>query len=403
VRRQSGLSRRPQRLVAFFAALFFVLPAQGDSALTDQHFGGIGGVYHVESEEFEGEGLVEVLLQPIALEDFDLCLWFRTKALGDREWEYYDGYKCAPLRPFPSQSVGCKPDSHCFTANLSSIDYFFDFSSDYHLVDYIVWKSAAAEPDVFRLYRKQNEDYEAWLRELAQADLPQADNQSSFQMYGTGFVVSPNYVVTADHILRDKPSGRQCNRVDVLTYPDKKWTEGRIHGVNPVLDIAVIELSESTKPAASLAFAPRFDEGDPVSHYGFADWSAGDQGLEMSDGRIIPSQVKAERDLAKTGIFSDLPGQKGDSGGAMLDAHGNVMGVLLSGDEGGGWVHALKSTVLEGFLTANRVPFEEVRSTEVLTPAQIELKAKTFTAFVRCQHRIAILGERNKNLDADRR
>jgi len=149
----------------------------------------------------------------------------------------------------------------------------------------------------------------------------------------------------------------------------------------------VIELSESTKPAASLAFAPRFDEGDLVSHYGFADWSAGDQGLEMSAGRIIPSQVKAERDLAKTSIFSDLPGQKGDSGGAMLDAHGNVMGVLLGGDESGGWVHALKSTVLEGFLKANRVPFETARSSEALSPEALEQKANTFIAFVRCRHR----------------
>ena len=88
MRRQSGLSRQPQRLVAFFAALFFVLPAQGGSALTDQIVGGIGGVYHVEVEVFAGAGFVGVLLQPIALEDFDLCLWFRTKGLGDREWKY---------------------------------------------------------------------------------------------------------------------------------------------------------------------------------------------------------------------------------------------------------------------------------------------------------------------------
>ena len=51
----------------------------------------------------------------------------------------------------------------------------------------------------------------------------------------------------------------------------------------------------------------------------------------------------------------------------------------------------------------NRVSFEMARSTETLTPEEIELKAKTFTAFVRCQHRIAISGEGNKNLEADRR
>jgi len=71
----------------------------------------------------------------------------------------------------------------------------------------------------------------------------------------------------------------------------------------------------------------------------------------------------------------------------MLDPHGNVMGVLLGGDESGGWVHALKSTVLEGFLTANRVPFETARSSKALSPEALQQKADTFIAFVRCRHR----------------
>ena len=107
---------------------------------------------------------------------------------------------------------------------ISRVDYFFDFTRDYHLVDYIVWKTAGAQPDVFRLYRKQGEDYEFWLREFAEEHLHRIDNRSSFQMYGTGFVVNKDFVVTADHILRDKPSGRQCNNVDVLTYPCLLYT-----------------------------------------------------------------------------------------------------------------------------------------------------------------------------------
>ena len=51
----------------------------------------------------------------------------------------------------------------------------------------------------------------------------------------------------------------------------------------------------------------------------------------------------------------------------------------------------------------NRVSFEMARSTETLTPEEIELKAKTFTAFVRCLPLIGFPGERNKNLEADRR
>jgi hypothetical protein len=46
-------------------------------------------------------------------------------------------------------------------------------------------------------------------------------------------------MVTADHILRDKPSGRQCNNVDVLTYPDEEWTKDVdivVHTKNLILE-----------------------------------------------------------------------------------------------------------------------------------------------------------------------
>ena len=395
--------RRIRRCLVLLAGLIVGAPAQSDSALTDENFGGVGGVYHVESETFAGAGLVEVLILPISGKDVDVCFWFRMKAFADRKWEYSEGYKCAPLRSFPSQSVGCQTDSHCFTANLKGVDYFFDIARDYHLVDYIVWKTVGAQPDVFRLYRKQGEDYEFWLREFAAEHLHQIDNRSSFQMYGTGFVVNKDFVVTADHILRDKPSGRQCNNVDVLTYPDGEWTQGKIHGVDPFLDVALIKLTEPKRSTAKLSFDPGFPAGDPVSHYSFSHWSDASKGLGLSSGWIIPNQIPAKTGLTKTTMFSDLPGQRGDSGGAMLDSSGNVVGVLLGGEDSRDYVYALKSTVLAGFLKANRVSFEMSRSTGTLTPEEIELKAKTFTAFVRCQHRIAISGERNKNLEADRR
>jgi len=391
------------RIIALLAGLFFAPLAQSDSALTDENFGGVGGIYHMESQAFEGVALVEALILPVSGQDFDVCFWFRTKSLADQEWEYLDDYKCAPLQSFPSQSVGCRESSHCFTANLKGVDYFFDFSPDYHLVDYLVWKGAGVNPNVFRLYRKQGANYESWLRELSEKETRGLDDKTAFQMYGTGFVVNQHYVVTADHILRDKPSGRQCNKVDVLTYPDEKWARGRIHGVDPFLDVALIKLTEPKTSTAKLSFDPGFTAGDPVSHYSFSRWSDASKGLSLSSGRIIPNQLRTRTDLTKTTMFSDLPGQKGDSGGAMLDSSGHVVGVLLGGEKREDYVYGLKSTVLAGFLKANRVSFEMARSTETLTPEEIELKAKTFTAFVRCQHRIAISAERNKNLEADRR
>ena len=47
------------RIIALLAGLFFAPLAQSDSALTDENFGGVGGIYHLESQAFEGVALVE--------------------------------------------------------------------------------------------------------------------------------------------------------------------------------------------------------------------------------------------------------------------------------------------------------------------------------------------------------
>ena len=390
---------------AFFLSLFLASPTKADSPLTDQNFGGIGGVYHVESNHWKGVAVIEALILPISGQEFDLCFWFRSKALADIEWEYSEGYKCAPLRPFPSQSIGCQADSYCFTSNLEGVDYFFDFSPDYHLVDYIVWTNAAAESDVYRLYRKQDEEYESWLREFAEEGLYQVDNKSSFQMYGTGFVINKDFVVTADHVLRDKPSSRQCNHVEVSTNLGRKWEQARIHGVDPFLDIAVIKLSKPKKRFANLSLESGLDEGASVSHYGLADWSGYRGRFELTGGQIIPhiSQVvEANTNLTQKAIFSNLSGQKGDSGGAILNDSGNVVGVLLGGEnKDESYVYGIKSTILAGFLDARRVPYETVVSTKPLTSEQIERRAETFTVLVRCKHRG--VREKDNDLSANRK
>ena len=53
--------RRIRRCLVLLAGLIVGAPAQSDSALTDENFGGVGGVYHVESETFTFKAIQKLL------------------------------------------------------------------------------------------------------------------------------------------------------------------------------------------------------------------------------------------------------------------------------------------------------------------------------------------------------
>ncbi len=70
-----------------------------------------------------------------------------------------------------------------------------------------------------------------------------------------------------------------------------------------------------------------------------------------------------------------------------MDSSGNVIGVVRSklDDAETQLVNfATKSTILEGFLKANKVPFEKADLGEKLELPDIAEKAETFTVLVGC-------------------
>ncbi len=81
----------------------------------------------------------------------------------------------------------------------------------------------------------------------------------------------------------------------------------------------------------------------------------------------------------------------------MLDQSGNVIGVVSSGlgkryEKATGHIaqnvnFAIKSTILEGFLSSNKVPYETADSTEKLELPDIAEKVERFTVLVGCWER----------------
>jgi len=377
--------------ITFLTSLSFVWPANASSVLTDENLGGLGGVYHAEAQDMSVEAkqhfrkrLVEILFVPVAGQEYDLCFMFREKRLEDHEWEYGKGWVCSTLKVFPNSSVGCQKYRYCFTSQQETSEQFYKFNSDYNRAELVLWKTEGDEPLAFRLYRKQDESYVSWMKEpWLKKTFIKSSMQSAPVGAGSGFVINKKFVVTADHVLRDPHSGKQCRKVGVYLQSDEKWVRANIHAVNPLLDLAILELSEPATHPARLGADSIFSVGESVAQYGLVDWDRLESGMSLSAGeitRVVPHGNKW--------IASNMHAIKGDSGSAVLDTTGDVIGVLLRANDGVSLFQ--KSTVLEGFLKANRISYKTAQSTEFLNSEEMIQRVKPFTTLVACQFRAII-------------
>jgi serine protease Do len=91
------------------------------------------------------------------------------------------------------------------------------------------------------------------------------------------------------------------------------------------------------------------------------------------------------------------PVQPGNSGGPVIDYSGNLVGVATSkldaikalaknGDLPQNVNFAVKSSAVAMFLESNRVAFETVTLTTVMSPPDLAEHAKSFSAFIACKN-----------------
>lgn len=133
-------------------------------------------------------------------------------------------------------------------------------------------------------------------------------------------------VVTADHTVeRDEDI--------TVTLPDGQTVAATLAGRDPNTDIAVLRVSESAVPAAAIADASALK----VGHMALAIGRMGDQGLNASLGVI--SAVGGPWRTGRGGrggqidqfIRADVTFYPGFSGGPLVDAAGQIVGVNTSG------------------------------------------------------------------------
>lgn len=172
---------------------------------------------------------------------------------------------------------------------------------------------------------------------------------------GSGFVVAPNLVVTAAHVVAQARSQPEF-QVAIVTQNDATILPARIIAFSPLAELALLEFRGANLPAVTLSeVEPK--AGDTVVALGYPDVDF--QGASGPDllRPIAPSRTSGEiallREQAPTGepiptINHQAVISSGSSGGPLLDPCGRVIGVNA-------W-HVRGAETREARSVATRVP-----------------------------------------------
>jgi S1-C subfamily serine protease len=135
--------------------------------------------------------------------------------------------------------------------------------------------------------------------------------------HGSGFMITPHYLMTNQHVVGGAEEVR-------LIFGDGSEVQGSVASRDNYRDVALVKLIGATRPPLPIASAlpavgtDVFSYGTPLS-----------ENYSGSLRKGIVSAYRIERGLDY--LQSDVELNVGNSGGPLLDADGNVVGVAVSG------------------------------------------------------------------------
>src|SRR5215203_1498081 len=144
---------------------------------------------------------------------------------------------------------------------------------------------------------------------------------------GSGVIYrSDGYIITNNHVVED-------SRDVEVAFADGSTERGQVVGMDPTTDVAVIRVDREDLPAASFA------SGDPIvgqtavavgSPSGFE--STVTSGIVSGTGREVPAEYTGgmQRTSLVDLIQTDAAISPGNSGGALADREGRVIGINVA-------------------------------------------------------------------------
>jgi putative serine protease PepD len=140
---------------------------------------------------------------------------------------------------------------------------------------------------------------------------------------GTGFVIdSEGRVVTNQHVVGD-------NDTVEVSFADDQEEQGRVIATDPSTDLAVIEvdLSGHNVTPVTLGSSGDVEVGDPV--YAIGNPFGLERSITAGIVSALDRDITAPNDFTINGVIqTDAPVNRGNSGGPLLNAQGEVIGVV---------------------------------------------------------------------------
>ncbi|MGH2488604.1 MAG: S1C family serine protease [Candidatus Limnocylindria bacterium] len=140
---------------------------------------------------------------------------------------------------------------------------------------------------------------------------------------GSGVVVSQDgYILTSAHVLAGAREG-------VAAFSDGRELPIEIVGRDPLSDMAVVRVDGGRLEAAELGDADRLKVGQLVVAVGSPLGLAGSvtAGVVSAVGRSLPTRIGSATRIVENVIQTDAALNPGNSGGALADAKGHVVGI----------------------------------------------------------------------------
>ena len=176
--------------------------------------------------------------------------------------------------------------------------------------------------------------------------------QSSASAMGSGVIISKDgYILTNNHVVNTSSDSsfyqvNKANKVTVKLYNDETTYEAKIIGTDEATDLAVIKIDKDDLPAAELGDSNSLKVGVFSMALGnpLGMESTVTAGIISATSRTITSDGKNY-----TVIQTDAAINSGNSGGALINSKGQVIGINTlklsgSGVEGIGFAIPINST-----------------------------------------------------------
>ncbi|TNC20794.1 S1C family serine protease [Amycolatopsis alkalitolerans] len=149
---------------------------------------------------------------------------------------------------------------------------------------------------------------------------------------GSGVVIDPNgYVITNDHVISMAADDPQAKITAVFT--DGTRTEAKIVGTDPKTDLAVIKVAVRNPVVIQIGKSSNLEPGDAVIAVGspLGLQNTVTAGIVSALHRPITAQGEnGEPPVTYDAIQTDAPINRGNSGGALVDSTGALVGINSS-------------------------------------------------------------------------